>query len=59
MDVVENPAQKALLAEALLAENEPPSADAVIGAIVSLQQRKDRGGTAGIAGADPGSREAG
>ena len=40
MDVVEDPAQKALLAEALLAENEPPSADAVIGAIVSLQQRK-------------------
>ena len=40
MDVVENPAQKALLAEALLAENGSPSADAVIGAIVSLQQRK-------------------
>jgi DNA primase len=40
MDVVENPAQKALLAEALLAENEPPSADTVIGAIVSLQQRR-------------------
>lgn len=40
MDVVENPAQKALLAEALLAENESPSADTVIGAIVSLQQRK-------------------
>ena len=40
MDVVENPAQKALLAEALLAENEPPSANAVIGSIVSLQQRK-------------------
>jgi DNA primase len=40
MDVVENPAQKALLAEALLAENEPPSADTVVGAIVSLQLRK-------------------
>jgi hypothetical protein len=40
MDVVEDPAQKALLAEALLAETEPPSADAVLGAIVSLQQRK-------------------
>jgi DNA primase len=40
MDVIENPAQKALLAEALLAENESPSADTVIGAIVSLQQRK-------------------
>ncbi len=40
MDVVEDPIQKALLAEALLAENEPPSADTVIGAIVSLQQRR-------------------
>ena len=40
MDVVENPAQQAFLAEALLAENEPPSADDGIGAIVSLQQRK-------------------
>jgi DNA primase len=40
MDVVEDSALKALLAEALLAENEPPSADAVIGAIVSLQQRR-------------------
>jgi DNA primase len=40
MEVVEDPIQKALLAEALLAENEPPSADTVIGAIVSLQQRK-------------------
>ena len=40
MEVVEDPVQKALLAEALLAENEPPSADTVIGAIVSLQQRK-------------------
>jgi DNA primase len=40
MDVVEDPAQRARLAEALLAENEAPSADTVIGAIVSLQQRK-------------------
>ncbi|HMG87911.1 MAG TPA: DNA primase [Terracidiphilus sp.] len=40
MDVVDDSVQKALLAEALLAENEPPSADTVIGAIVSLQQRK-------------------
>jgi DNA primase len=40
MDAVEDPAQKALLAEALLAENEPPSQETVIGAIVSLQQRK-------------------
>jgi DNA primase len=43
MDVVEDPAQKALLAEALLAETEPPSADTVLGAIVSLQQRKIEG----------------
>jgi hypothetical protein len=43
MDVIENPAQKALLAEALLAENEPPSAQTVIGSIVSLQQRKIEG----------------
>ena len=40
MDVVEDPAQKALLAEALLAETEPPSPETVIGAIVSLQQRR-------------------
>jgi DNA primase len=40
MDVVEDPAQRALLAEALLAETDAPSADAVHGAIVSLQQRK-------------------
>jgi len=39
MDVVENPAQKALLAEALLAETEPPSAGTVVSTIVSLQQR--------------------
>jgi len=40
MDVVEDPAQRALLAEALLAETEPPPADSVLGAITSLQQRK-------------------
>jgi len=40
MDVVEDPAQKALLAEALLGENEPPTAENVIDAIVSLQQRR-------------------
>jgi len=40
MDVVEDQAQKALLAEALLAETEAPTADAVSGAIVSLQQRR-------------------
>ena len=40
MDVVEDPAQRALLAEALLAETEPPSKDTVLGAILSLQQRK-------------------
>ena len=39
MDVVEDSAQKALLAEALLAEKEPPTAETVISAIVSLQQR--------------------
>lgn len=40
MDVVEDPAQKALLAEALLGEADPPTAENVINAIVSLQQRK-------------------
>lgn len=40
MDVVEDLAQKALLAEALLAENEPPTPENVIDAVVSLQQRK-------------------
>lgn len=40
MDVVEDPAQKALLAEALLGENEPPTPENVINAIVSLQHRK-------------------
>ena len=40
MDVVEDPEQRARLAEALLAEKEPPSLDGVRGAIVSLRQRK-------------------
>src|SRR6185503_8760109 len=38
MDSVEDAAQKALLAEALLAENEPPSPETVISTIVSLQR---------------------
>jgi DNA primase len=40
MDVVEHVAEKALLAEALLGETEPPSPEMVVGAIVSMQQRK-------------------
>ncbi len=40
MDVVEDTAQKALLAEALLAEKEPPSAETVQGAITGLQMRR-------------------
>jgi DNA primase len=40
MDVVDDSAQKALLAEALLGENEPPAAETVNGAIMSLQQRR-------------------
>ena len=40
MDTVEDQTQKALLAEALLAETEPPGEDTVISAIVSLQQRQ-------------------
>jgi DNA primase len=39
MDVVEDPAQKALLAEALLAESEPPTSETVVSTIVSLQRR--------------------
>lgn len=39
MDVVTDPAQKALLAEALLAENEPPTSETVMSTVVSLQQR--------------------
>ena len=40
MDVVEDSGQRALLAEALLGETEPPAAETVFGAVVSLQQRK-------------------
>jgi len=40
MDVVEDAGQRALLAEALLGETEPPAAETVFGSIVSLQQRK-------------------
>lgn len=40
MDVIEDEGQRAFLAEALLAETESPAAETVIGAIVSLQQRK-------------------
>jgi DNA primase len=43
MDAVDDPAQKALLAEALLGETEPPTAENVIDAVVSLQQRKLEG----------------
>jgi DNA primase len=43
MDFVDDPAQRALLAEALLEETEPPSAETVIGAIVSLQKRRIEG----------------
>jgi len=39
MDVVEDSAQRALLAEALLGETEPPSDATVIGAVVSLEKR--------------------
>jgi DNA primase len=40
MEVVEDSGQRALLAEALLGETEPPAAETVFGAVVSLQQRK-------------------
>ncbi len=40
MEAVEDEAQRALLAEALLAETEPPSASTVVGSIVSLQRRE-------------------
>jgi DNA primase len=40
MEVVEDAAQRALLAEALLAETEPPTDVTVMGSIVSLQQRQ-------------------
>jgi DNA primase len=43
MDAVDDQAQRALLAESLLAENEPPSPSAVEGAIASLKQRQLEG----------------
>jgi len=39
MDVVENPAQRALLAEVLLAETKPPAESEVLSAIQELQER--------------------
>jgi DNA primase len=39
MDVVEDPAQKALLAEALLAETKPPEENEVLSAIQEIQER--------------------
>jgi DNA primase len=43
IEVVEDPAQRALLAEALLGETDPPSNETVAGAIISLQQRQIEG----------------
>jgi DNA primase len=43
MEVVQDQAQRALLAEALLGETDPPSAETVLGSIVSLQQRQMEG----------------
>ncbi len=40
MDAVQDAAQRALLAEALLSETDPPSATTVLGSIVSAQQRR-------------------
>jgi DNA primase len=40
MDAVDDQAQRALLAESLLAETEPPSSSAVEGAVASLKQRQ-------------------
>ncbi len=40
MDVVEDSAQKALLADALLRETEPPSAETVQGAVTGLRMRR-------------------
>ena len=39
MDVVEDPAQRALLAEVLLAETKPPEVGEVLGAIQEIQER--------------------
>jgi DNA primase len=43
MEAVEDPAQRALLAETLLAETEPPASSVVEGAITSLRQRQLEG----------------
>jgi DNA primase len=43
MEAVEDPAQRALLAETLLAETEPPTRSVVEGAITSLRQRQLEG----------------
>ena len=43
MDAVKDETQRALLAEALLGETDPPSAETVLGSIVSLQQRQMEG----------------
>ncbi len=43
MDAVQDQAQRSLLAEALLGETDPPSAQTVLGSIVSLQQRQMEG----------------
>ena len=39
MDVIEDPAQRALLAECLLAENRPPGESEVLSAIQEIQER--------------------
>ena len=39
MDVVEDPVQRALLAEALLAETKPPEESEVLSAIQEIQER--------------------
>jgi DNA primase len=43
MDVVEDPAQRALLAEALLGENRPPEEDEVASALQEVQERAMEG----------------
>jgi DNA primase len=43
MEAVEDEGQRARLAQTLLAETEPPAAEAVEGAIASLQQRQFEG----------------
>ena len=46
MDVVEDPAQRALLAEALLAETKPPEESEVQSAIQEIQERASRAASA-------------